>query len=602
MNDMTGKNPDHGDEQSRISAIDAMRGESGIKAMERLVVAMGDSSWRVRKTATDALQTFIGEEAFVPVLINSLRSADNAGLRNSAVEMLVKVGAKAVPALIGAASDDDEELRKFAVDILGDIGSEDSVDALITSLKDDDVNVRSSSAEALGKVGGLAAVDALLFALDIDDLWLRFAVMEALGKIGSGVPLNPLVKFLDNNFLKKPAIEALGGCNDPEAVGYLVKALSDEKEANRAAAVGSLLRLYEAFSDENKKEFSLKLSDSVNAELLTKLLASKSNTVKRGVIIFLGMLDKIDGASIIIPFAEDESLRDVIGESLLRMGERGGLDSLIGLLPDSSDVVRAYICSMLGEFGDPKAIPILVKSLTDHYGHVRHSAVVSLGRLDAVESIDVIVPLIGDEFVDVAGGAVEAIARIGSKHLGRVLPILAEGIKSEDSKVRKNIVSVLGAIGTEEVLTIVSGALRDESSDVRQATVVALGRLGSSESTEHLALTLTDEDSKVRLAAVHALSESKGDEREEFLMLATKDDDVWVRSSAFKGLGILKTKSAIDALANGLVSESGVVAVVIIDALYEALGDKAVEYIEKGLQHKDPNVVKAVRDKLFRIG
>ena len=605
MNDMSGKisdTPDNGDEQSRISVVEAMRGDSGTDAMERLVVAMGDTSWRVRKTATDVLQGFVREGRFVPLLINALRNGDNAGLRNSAVEMLVKVGARAVPALTEAAVDYDEDIRKFAVDILGDIGDDESLDALILALKDDDVNVRSSAAEALGKVGGSMAVEALLSALAIEDLWLRFAVMEALGKVGSSVPLKPFIEFLDNNFLKKPAIEALGGCDDPEAVSYLVNALSDEKEANRAAAVESLMRLYESFSDDKKKEFGRKLSDSVDVELLKELLTTKSKTVKRGVIVFIGMLDKVDGASIIIPFAEDESLRDVITTALLAMGERGGLDSLISAMPGSGDVVRAYISSLLGEFDDIKVVPILVKSLTDHYGHVRRSALLSLGRLDAVESVELMVPLIADEFVDVADGAVEALAQIGVKHSDKVLPILSRAVKADSAVVRRNITRVFGAIGIREVLPMVVDSLKDEDSGVRQAAVVALGRLGCSESAEYLALTLTDEDSKVRLAAVHALSGFEGSERESFLMLAAKDDDLWVRCAAFKGLGVLNTKPAIDALARGVTEESGVVSIVIIDALYEAMGDKAVEYIKEGLQHKDPKVVKAVKAKLYRIG
>ena len=91
------------------------------ECIEPLLKALGDEDWRVRKTAVPALLNFEHNDKIFIGLISSLRSEDNAGLRNAAVEVLTKLGALSVPFLIDAFKDDDRDVRKFVADILGDI-------------------------------------------------------------------------------------------------------------------------------------------------------------------------------------------------------------------------------------------------------------------------------------------------------------------------------------------------------------------------------------------------------------------------------------------------------------------------------------------------
>ena len=71
-------------------------------------------------------------------------------------EALEEIGSDArtaVPALIAALKDEDEEMRRAAAESLGEIGDQAAVPALIEALKDNNKQVRLAATRALGKIG-----------------------------------------------------------------------------------------------------------------------------------------------------------------------------------------------------------------------------------------------------------------------------------------------------------------------------------------------------------------------------------------------------------------------------------------------------------------
>lgn len=143
--------------------------------------------------------------------------ADKREERESAAGALVKLGAKAIPALVVALSDKDATVRELAARSLGAIGpmATPSVDALASALSDRAAKVRAASGWALSEIGPKAAlaVGALAGALSDEDAEVRMHAVRALGAIGPEAA---------------PAIPALGA------------ALSDEEEQVRLFAYGAL--------------------------------------------------------------------------------------------------------------------------------------------------------------------------------------------------------------------------------------------------------------------------------------------------------------------------------------------------------------------------
>ena len=179
------------------------------EVMELLFRAMGDDSWRVRKEAVSVVlqaQPLQAEE--LEALIALLRSADNAGLRNSAVESLERIGVPAVEQLCAHLGDPDHDLRKFIIDILGNIRCAACVPLLVQALDDEDMNVRVAAAENLGKIGDAQALPHLLQVLDGGEVWLKFTVLDALSSIGTPVPLAKLEPLLQEGLLRRGTYDA----------------------------------------------------------------------------------------------------------------------------------------------------------------------------------------------------------------------------------------------------------------------------------------------------------------------------------------------------------------------------------------------------------
>lgn len=182
-----------------------------------------------------------------------------------------------VPALIIVLKEDkDEDIRKSAAYVLGEIGDKRAVEPLIYTLKDKSkwdrgsvsaARVRASAAAALGKIGDKRAVEPLIDAvnndegvsrsaaralgnLDVDDKRvvelvellikalsdkdsnIRESAAAALGEIGDKRAVEPLIDALndENLNMRRSTATALGEIGDKRAVEPLIDALKDEKE------------------------------------------------------------------------------------------------------------------------------------------------------------------------------------------------------------------------------------------------------------------------------------------------------------------------------------------------------------------------------------
>ena len=87
------------------------------EAIGPLLVAVGDESWAVRQAAVEALSGF-PPSARLPALEAALRDGDDAGSRNAAMEIYVRLGSAAAAPLLSLLADADEEVRLFAAVML----------------------------------------------------------------------------------------------------------------------------------------------------------------------------------------------------------------------------------------------------------------------------------------------------------------------------------------------------------------------------------------------------------------------------------------------------------------------------------------------------
>ena len=143
------------EDRARQAAAAALGKIGGPQAVEPLISALaGDFAW-TSVVAAAALGS-IGDARAARPLGRALGTGQRE-LREQAAKALVKIGAPAVPVLVAALKNSNEEVRKAAVEALGQIGAWGSVEAITGALNDADSGVRELAARLLVRIGPVAA-------------------------------------------------------------------------------------------------------------------------------------------------------------------------------------------------------------------------------------------------------------------------------------------------------------------------------------------------------------------------------------------------------------------------------------------------------------
>lgn len=590
------------DEETRRLAVVGLAACPLADVKDSLLLAMGDGSWRVRKEAVDGLLAGPVDDGTMAGLVALLGAHDNAGLRNSAVEALERLGTLAVPTLSLHVGDEDHDVRKFVIDILGSIGDAATVPLLVKALDDPDQNVSAAAAENLGKIADPGAVPHLVKALEKNDLWLRHTVLEALGRIGKPVPLDVVAPLAGENLLKKALFDCLGAVGGGESAPLLVAGLKERGKNAREAAAVALVRVRERLSadlavslvDERLAEFA----GSPFVEGLLASLETSDRGVKEAIVRILGLVGDERSVPRLLHGCRDGRLRKYCLLALENMGEPG-TDSLIAAFPAADDEERCFIAYVCGELRYEGAAPLLREGMRGDSPVLRKVSVLAAGRIGLTDLVDDIVSLLEDGEPEVRDGAIEALSRLAEKGREAVLRVALELAGARLSEKRRSAAILFAALRDAEKLSLL---VKDEDATVRKAAVVSLAELKSSDGVSHLVMALADENADVRIAAAGALGEIGGEDVLEPLLLALKDEDSWVKCAALKSLGRLQSDRALPAVVGMVENSEGLELIAALETAAEIGGGKVRAIVEKGLGNSDEEVVKAAIGILSRDG
>jgi len=578
-------------EERREAAVDL--GRAGSAAAPLLLRAMGDVDWRVRKTAVEALVA-IGGDPVIADLVQTLSSHDNAGARNSAIEALIHIGVPVVGALLAAITTPDADVRKFIVDILGDIGDPRAVPALIAALDDSDENIRVASAEALGKIKDRRAVDALLACLARTDRgWLDYAAAEALGEIGDERALGPLIAALDRSSLREPVLESIGKIGNVNTLKPLLSGLADPLRIVREVSMVALTAIYRK-STARERETMVKIARAETSdravELLEEVLTTSGGDLLKAAVAVLGWAGREGSIRKLLALLKEEEMEEPLVRALETM-DGAKTQLLLGYLSDDNALVRRAVARVLGSMGRREAEEPLIALLQDENGHVRSTAAEALGRLGSKKALPSLLELLSDEYENVQEAAIRALAEIGDES---VLDSLVKDFTSRDSHMRKNIALLVGRFSSAKAADALSFAFKDEEPEVRKAVVQALGNLPAEKAHRSLMLAVTDDDPEVRMLAADALGRADWPEAGDALISLLEDRDLWVRAAAARGLGKMGGERAGAVLTKHLDTASDIFLLALVEVLGGLQANQALEPLLKLADHEDPEVRKTV--------
>ncbi|MCA9603350.1 MAG: HEAT repeat domain-containing protein, partial [Myxococcales bacterium] len=140
--------------ETRRREVSALRGVPGAEVVEKLVEALGDVDWRVRKEAVQVGAAHPERISLIPRLVDLVANTDNVGQRNASLELFGLLGEVALEALVDSMNHVPANSRKFVVAAIGEAGRHEDVLVLERMLTDDDPNVAAAALEAIGRIGG----------------------------------------------------------------------------------------------------------------------------------------------------------------------------------------------------------------------------------------------------------------------------------------------------------------------------------------------------------------------------------------------------------------------------------------------------------------
>lgn len=587
------------DEETRRLAVRELAAFPFERVRPLVLKAMADESWRVRKEAVDLILAAPSDTSLIDDLLEMLHSPDNAGLRNSAVEALVRLGSAAAQALIDHAEDPDHDVRKFVFDIMGVIADPSFVPALVQGLDDPDANVSAAAAENLGKMGVASAVPHLVRALGKPDLWRRFTLLEAIAAAGEPVPVEVIAPLASELLLRKAAFKCLGAVGDAAAVPLLMQGVQ-EKGKNRDAAVAALMRLRERLNAAERDRLDAQLSELADSPVVRDLMAavpSADQEFLKALIQLFGLIGDERCIGALLEGCRDDRLRSHCLQSFRSMGEGGGA-SFLRAFTSGDDEERCFIAFLCGEISFKESSRILKDGLRDPYPPLKRIAAKSAGKAGLVSLVDDVARLVRDRDAETRAKGVESLTLLAPLDRDKVSRIAAPLSLDADPETRRLAIMLYGALGDGDKLIL---SLKDDDPRVRQEGVAGLGRLRLDSSVPILAAALLDEDTDVRTAAARALGEAGSMEAMEPLSAALGDASPWVAVVALKSLGRLG-EGAIPVIMKGLESPSPSVIIAALEALAETGGAQACDLIKRGLEHPDEDVVRAAIDLLSALG
>ncbi|QWR77458.1 HEAT repeat domain-containing protein [Candidatus Magnetomonas plexicatena] len=594
---------------SRRRQAASMLGEGDERAIYPLITALFDQSLAVQDSAAQSLIK-IGGAAVAYMTIPVLRK--EASQRNAALLILKDLGEVSVPFLYDLLKDRDDDMRKFAVDLLGDIAVGVNYELLIPMFKDENANVRAATCRTFGLLNVEEGVSHLKEALSDSEEWVAFAALEALGLMESedGVTSITELCYGPSQVLKFAAFETLGNIPSQQSKDALIECTKTTDFITKSAAIKSLIRhgiepgmaflgsdlrvMLKNDDWEDKLTAISGLSTIKDKDSLYNLLdlagsldVSYPENEERIIIIKNAVLNIADCSSL-LSLLDVNNLKfrgmAILVETLGKLKCVEAIDPLVKLLRSSLRDIRREAAHALVEIADERCVDSLIEALSDDDGHVRKQSIYALRKLKSKKAFLPILDLIGkDTYEDVVDEGVKALLSMDSSKFLHKADSYPENFKIYIAKYAQE---------TELLLDL----SKDNSKTVKMAAISRLGSLNEESAYNRLSELLKDADLELRRSSAMALSQYSV--FVDGLLSAVRDSDMWVRFYALKAIAASKGADYIGLFAEALRDRENLVVMGAIDALSNLGGQDAYEALYSIKYHSDDAIRQRVEEVL----
>ncbi len=453
------------------------------------------------------------------------------------------------------SGDDPDEIREGAR-LAGRAGLQSAVPLLVRHVTSSNIGVQEAVDRALRKIGGPEVVHAVIPLLRSDDAPVRNVAMDILRDQGK-TDLEALVTLLHDNDvdIRIFASDILGSTASACAVAPLGRALLHDPEVNvRYQAAVSLGTL--AFPEA---------ADSLNQAL-----------------------------------QDEEWVQFSVIEALTALRLESSISAMIKALEKSSDLVASTIVDALGEMGNIKAVPLLLKRLDTSPTPLCNKIITAvikilgersltlLGTKDCERLRGYMPTALADEDPDVQNAAVRGFAALGGPEATAAVLGLAARLSPEKDADRLPLIGeALVKIGWNEEL---EKAVRSAPDPVMLIAVEVAGSLEDPAITPLLIEAFPQRGRDAQRVLAQELAGRAGAEYQDFFLnlLRTHEDGIVLRAALFY-IGRKADPAKAEGAVLGMlghpyndVKESALEAAVAMHT------PSIVRHFKAGLKHHDP--------------
>lgn len=590
------------DEEVRRAALNSLRHSADPEVNTFIFTAMGDESWRVRKEAVECYVSTNPDLSSVGQLLDLIRNEENAGLRNSAAEAVVRLGSFSAPLLNGMILDSDADVRKFVIDIMGAIGEKSFAPALINALHDQDMNVAAAAAEQLGNLGDSSAAEPLMQAVaDREDVLFRFSALGTLSLIAKPAPVpRVLLELADQEILKKAVFECLGNIADASSYKLLLNAFSAGQKNCRAAAVKALYKIFRRSPAAEQAEIydalQLLKENGIVAGLIELFDQRDANLTEALVWVSIVTRDARFIPMLIDAYTDERTA--VLALAALKSFGREALQEIVSRYAHLEDSGKSGLCILIAECGYSGFNDVIQKALLDNSSHVRKAAAGAVGKLGLISLIADLVKLIDDNDQQVYNTAVASLQSLIMIDRSAIMTQVEQFCTSKLSHHRKAAALLLASLGDRDRLILL---IKDEDAQVRKAAVSAVGTCRFTASVPMLVLALTDEDPDVRIMVADVLGMLRDASALGALEHAMEDTDVWVQASVLKAIAAIDSQRAKNIIASIHCTAEGLLMITALQLLESIGGTDAEQMIRSAMNNSDPDISRQAVRSLERV-
>lgn len=434
---------------------------------------------------------------------------------------LSRIGEPILPLLERMTRHKGNEIRFYAVSVLGDMDRSPRIDGvLLKAMGDGSWSIRKVAADALA-ARGTAVMDRLNLALETGDEDLRYWVTYVFRRMGAP-GRDYLVKALgdSNKNIAYFAAQALGETHDPKVIRPLIRALGDPYWPLRKVASESLHQigpdvipsLVDSINDECEDiQFwvvkTLKSFGAAGVPEIVRVLRRGNDEQRYFAAKALGVIEAPEAVEPLIEALQDghEWVRQYVAIALGQIADLRALPHLVTFLEDPNFKLTPTFHDAFRRFGG-HAVPHLLALAEGDDRIARCNALRLLGTLNHDKGWEVLCKALkagSDVSVKLAAidGIIQCKDRPGA--MGELVKMLE---RTGDAKVKNRLLTALGEFGSEEVIHPILCAMESMGGgDVRDTVLNVLSGFGE-RAIPRLVSLLGDEQVTTRKASADVLS------------------------------------------------------------------------------------------------